>query len=173
MPDVRLIAVLRDPVDRTISHYFHNVKLGFGELSLEEAIDRGADLAPAERPDNRSPASKVRRARWQPRGIRAGVRTRITCHGGWPSSDDSQILVIEAESLYDDPAATTATVCDFLQLPQPQSQHFAQHNAGKRTGVDGDLVAWLTSTFREPNGELRQLLQARLGDRSPDLRWAR
>ena len=171
VPDVRMIAVLRDPVDRTVSHYFHNVKLGLEELNLEEAIHR--ELTWHQSSD---PATGPLHRRFGVLGSgRAYLgRSMYAQHlARWfDRFDDSQILVVEAESLYDDPAATTATVCDFLFLPHPTSQQFARHNAGRRTDVDGELVAWLTSTFSEPNRELRELLHTQLGDRTPDLRWA-
>jgi hypothetical protein len=39
LPDARLIALLRDPVERAYSHYRHNVALGIETLSFEDAID--------------------------------------------------------------------------------------------------------------------------------------
>ena len=38
VPDVKLIVLLRDPVDRAISHYFHEVKKGRETLSIDEAM---------------------------------------------------------------------------------------------------------------------------------------
>src|SRR3954453_12461513 len=40
LPDARLIALLRSPVERAFSHYQHEVALGREPLSFEEAIDR-------------------------------------------------------------------------------------------------------------------------------------
>jgi hypothetical protein len=39
IPDARLIAVLRDPVDRAYSHYWHARRLGQESLSFEDALD--------------------------------------------------------------------------------------------------------------------------------------
>src|SRR5215216_7751234 len=39
LPNVRLIALLRDPVDRALSHYHHELALGRESLSFEEAIE--------------------------------------------------------------------------------------------------------------------------------------
>lgn len=39
VPDVRLVVLLRDPVDRAYSHYNHEVALGREPLSFEEALD--------------------------------------------------------------------------------------------------------------------------------------
>ncbi|HEY9295730.1 MAG TPA: sulfotransferase domain-containing protein, partial [Phormidium sp.] len=37
-PQVKLIVLLRNPVERAISHYYHEVRLGFEDLGLEDAI---------------------------------------------------------------------------------------------------------------------------------------
>jgi len=37
-PDARIIYVMRDPVERTISHYWHNVRTGAERRDLEKAI---------------------------------------------------------------------------------------------------------------------------------------
>jgi sulfotransferase family protein len=39
LPDARLIAILRDPVDRAYSHYWHNVRRGREPLSFREALE--------------------------------------------------------------------------------------------------------------------------------------
>ncbi len=42
LPQVKLIALLRDPVGRAYSHYQHEVARGFETLSFEEAIEAEA-----------------------------------------------------------------------------------------------------------------------------------
>lgn len=37
-PDVRLIYMVRDPVDRMLSHYLHNIGGGYDDRTLEEAL---------------------------------------------------------------------------------------------------------------------------------------
>lgn len=49
LPDVRLIALLRDPVDRAISHYYNDKRVGTELRGLDEAIDE--ELSFLERPD--------------------------------------------------------------------------------------------------------------------------
>ena len=39
LPDARLIAVLRDPVERAISHYYHDRKVGGEARSLDQAME--------------------------------------------------------------------------------------------------------------------------------------
>lgn len=58
LPDVRLIALLRNPVDRAYSHYHHEVRRGRERLSFDEAIrqerERLADTASKLLADDRA-----------------------------------------------------------------------------------------------------------------------
>ena len=38
VPDARLVLLLRDPVQRAVSHYWHEVRLGHEDRSLEDAL---------------------------------------------------------------------------------------------------------------------------------------
>ena len=40
IPEVKIIAVLRDPTKRAISQYFHARRRGYEQLSIEDAIDK-------------------------------------------------------------------------------------------------------------------------------------
>ncbi|MCC6222816.1 MAG: sulfotransferase [Thermoleophilia bacterium] len=52
LPDVKLIAILRDPVARAWSHYWFNVRRGREHLGFEEALAREAERTSA--PDSRA-----------------------------------------------------------------------------------------------------------------------
>jgi len=43
LPDVKLIFILRDPVKRAYSHYWHEVRLGYESLSFNKAIEKEED----------------------------------------------------------------------------------------------------------------------------------
>ena len=42
-PDARFFYLVRDPVERAISHYWHNVRLGYESRSIDEAIINGSE----------------------------------------------------------------------------------------------------------------------------------
>jgi len=48
VPGIRLVALLRDPVDRAYSHYQHEVALGREACSFEEAIEREGERMEGE-----------------------------------------------------------------------------------------------------------------------------
>jgi hypothetical protein len=42
LPDARIIALLRDPVQRALSHYNHNLRLGIESRTFEDALEQEA-----------------------------------------------------------------------------------------------------------------------------------
>ena len=170
VPDVRLIVLLRDPVDRAVSHYFHNIKLGLEDLSLEEALKREESWKCEESPDT-GPVHRKFGALGSSRAYMGRSMYARHLERWFEHFDPSQLLALEAESLYEDPAAAMAAVCSFLGFQFHPDRHFERHNAGRRTSVEHSLIERMTDGFVNPNRELNRQLEARLGDRQPLLRW--
>jgi hypothetical protein len=115
LPQVKLIALLRNPVDRAFSHYQHEVRGGREVLSFAEAIDREAERLAGEEerlaadPDYYS--YNHHRYSYTLRGRYVDQLRRWTEH--FPRS---QLLVVQSERLFHDPLAVTAEVHAFLGL---------------------------------------------------------
>ncbi|TMK61142.1 MAG: sulfotransferase domain-containing protein [Actinobacteria bacterium] len=113
IPDVRLIALLRDPVDRAISEYHHAVRLEFEERPIETALDPDHAIeAPArgatewfDRPDG-----DARRRSYLARGRYAEQLPRW-----WRVFPREQLLVLETAELRTE--AAMPRVFEFLGLP--------------------------------------------------------
>lgn len=104
LPDARLIAILRDPVDRAYSHYWMNRSLGIESLGFEEAIEREPErLASGKRPDAYG---------YLDRGRFLGQLTAV-CE----RYDRGRLHVLLFEDLRRDPGASYKEVCRFLQIP--------------------------------------------------------
>jgi hypothetical protein len=94
-PDARLIYLVRDPVERTISHYWHSVRY-FGEYRpIEKAI------------------------REDPQYLDVGdyAMQLAEYYRFFPRE---QILILTFEDLTEDPSAVMATVSDWLGLDRPR-----------------------------------------------------
>lgn len=65
LPDVRLIAILRDPVDRAYSHYWLNRSRGREPLSFEQALEDEADRLKGPSPTDRFFYSYADRGRYK------------------------------------------------------------------------------------------------------------
>jgi hypothetical protein len=114
LPEARLIVLLRDPVERTLSQYFHSVRLGLEPLPLEEALAAEVDrLAGAETalsaPDglhrSHQEHSYVARSRYEKQLLH-----------WYQYFEASQFLVMRSEDLFLNPADAWQRVQDFLGL---------------------------------------------------------
>src|SRR5918994_1595947 len=116
LPDVTVVALLRNPIDRALSHYHHEVRGGREALSLEEALDREAERLAGEeerlvsQPDYYS--YNHHRYAYTRRGLYLEQLRRWEQH--FPRS---QMLIIQSERLFADPVGTTAAVYRAMGVP--------------------------------------------------------
>jgi len=91
LPNVRLITTLRDPVERTFSHYLYLVRSGLTRATFEEALEQFPEL--------------IRNSRYH---------THLSRY--WAHFPRAQVGVFFFESLQQNPAAFARDVFDFLGL---------------------------------------------------------
>jgi hypothetical protein len=117
VPDVKLIALLRNPVDRAYSAYNHKVAAGQEPLSFEEALAEEDERTAGEMEKMLSDESyysrSVRVHAYRSRGIYVDQLQRWHKHFG-----PEQLLVLRSEDLFADPVATMDVVEEFLELPK-------------------------------------------------------
>ena len=115
LPHARLVALLRNPIERAYSHYQHEVRDGRESLSFPEALDREAErLAGEEDRLRREPgyySYNHHRYSYTRRGLYLEQLLQWVRH--YPRA---QLLVLQSEWLFRDPAAATSAVYDFLGL---------------------------------------------------------
>lgn len=105
LPDVKLTFILRNPVDRAYSHYWHEVKLGYEWLSFEEAIKVEQERLAKGNIINRIHYSYLDRGEY----IEQIKRFRK-----YFSKD--QILVLITEELKSNPEIIMRQIFEFLQI---------------------------------------------------------
>lgn len=153
VPEVRIIALLRDPVERAISHYKHEVRRGFEDLEMmaafemeEERLRGEADRLAA---DSTYVSFSHQHHSYQARGDYAEQLDRyLECFSA------SQMLVLEAERFWTDPEPTLKTVFDFLSLDPWTPPEVPHLNATKPATVPGEIRRYLENRFREGNARL-------------------
>lgn len=161
LPKAKLIALLRDPVERAFSDYEHMVRLGFETLSFADAVQaEPARLAPelarmAEDPMYFSPThhhfSYVSRGRYAEQ-IRRWVQH-------YPRGS---ILLIESKHLYQDPAETFLRILDFLDVSLWAPPSFRNYSyVGRppdRSRIDPGVRHELMDTYAADDRALHSLL---------------
>ena len=114
-PHMKLIAILRDPVDRALSHYHREVRLGFEPLTFEEAVDAEPQRLAADQHRLLEPPHYYSHNHHHYSYLDRG---RYGHHlGRWLEHFPRQQLhVVRMESLFEDPETVIGKTLAFLGL---------------------------------------------------------
>lgn len=163
LPNVKLVALLRDPVDRAISHHRHERRLGHDPLEFEEALaaepSRLAEALEALQENPLDPAKALERYSYLARGRYAEQLERWFEH-----FDRSQVLVVRSEDMWTDPAGVYSRVLSFVGLrdwrpPTFANFSYAEGNTPRSSSpVSPDVLAWMRDYFRPHNERLYDLV---------------
>ena len=113
LPNVKLIVLLRDPVERALSQYFHSSRLGLDHMDLEEAfaaetgrLKNSAEALKQGLPHlSHQQHSYVSRSRYE---------EQLRRFDRYFNSD--QILLLKSEDLFCKPQFTWETIIEFIGL---------------------------------------------------------
>jgi len=154
LPSARLIVLLRNPVDRALSHYQHEVRGGREPLSFEAAIDKEAERLAGEEERLRAQPGYYsfnhHRYAYAGRGHYVEQLRRWVEH--YPRS---QLLVLQSERLFRDPGAAVGTVQQFLGLRAHRGESYKPFLQGDYAReMRSELRRRLATYFESHNREL-------------------
>lgn len=158
IPQAKLIVLLRDPVERAISSYFHEVRRGRETRPILQALQ----TEDAAMDDVRARGNyKDLRWIWKAyitRGLYAQQLERFFAH--YPRE---QILILESSDFYSETERTLAQVLEFVGMDDAGFEiDLTPVGVGtNRTKVGAEVYDWLTRRFDEPNAQLESLLERR------------
>lgn len=128
--DMRLIALLRDPVERSLSQYFHSRRLGLEPLEINDAFDMEAERLKGSIPIiklsdgihlSHQEHSYIARSRYDEQLIRY-----FNLFGR------NKILVLRSEDLFYKQQPTLRQIADFLMIGNfPDSVNVPRANSGE------------------------------------------
>lgn len=157
VPDAKMIALLRDPVERALSNYRMSSRGVREDLGMVEAFEAEEERAAAPRSAEQADADRDWYA-YKARGRYAEQLTRY-----FDRFDRDQILVVRSEDLFDDSAATCREILRFLELPDaPSSLQLPRSNKTKEADVPPAARRLLEDYYVGPNEDLADLLGRRL-----------
>jgi hypothetical protein len=155
LPDVRLIAVLRDPVSRAWSHHRHEVELGFEDLSFEDALEhepeRTAGEAERLAADPQATSFAHQHYTYVARGRYVEQLQRW-----WDVVPRERLLLVRAEDLHRDPGSTFDAICAHLGIDAWRPAGWGTYNASKPGGMAPDTKASLREAFAPWNARLAE-----------------
>lgn len=155
VPDARLIAVLRNPTERAISHCFHEKRKRRESLPMLEAMQQEEQrLAPVIA--SKDYKSKVfMQCSYKSRGLYRQQLERFLDY--FPRQ---QLLVLDSKELFRAPDKILAQVFDFVGVDAGfKVKKLRPRNVGKnRVAVDPEVYQYLNDYFLPHNQALYELL---------------
>jgi Sulfotransferase domain len=148
VPDVRLIALLREPTARAWSHYRMRTKGAADPVAFLEVLERAAAAG----------VGPHRPVRGEP-----GMDNLYLYRGRYADILDDwyavfpaeQILLVRSEDMFSDPAGSYRRVAAHIGLPERVLPAFTVANQSRgEAEVPGRLREWLDDYYAEPNRRL-------------------
>ncbi len=162
MPQVRLIVLLRDPVNRAYGHYQERVKEGTEDLSFSAALEAEPQRLAVDEQRRQNDPTYYSRAHdlfsYRDRGIYLPQLQRLAEH--FPAD---QLLVVRSEDLYTDPQTVYDDVARFLGIRPRPLRDARQHNYIPRSPIDPEVAATLRAFYQPHNRRLFEYLGRDLG----------
>jgi Sulfotransferase domain len=160
LPAVKLIAMLRDPVERAYSAYQHEFARGFEWEAFERALDLEGERLVGEidrmRSDQTYESFAHRHHSYTRRGHYAEQLAVFLKLFG-----PEQLLVIDSEAFFTDPAAEYKRIVDFLDVEPFQPARFDRYNARPRAAMSSQTRSRLEGHFGPHDDHLEDLLHRR------------
>lgn len=146
LPGVRLLVLLRDPVERAYSAHSHELARGYETLPFEAALDAEPDRLAGE--DERLAADGAARSHshqhhaYVARGEYVTYLERLEALVG-----RERLHVVDSSEFFTAPEEVFAGVLRFLRLPEHPGVRFEQHNARHRSSLPAHLRTRLEEHF--------------------------
>lgn len=155
IPRVKLIAILRNPTERAISHYFHEVRKKRETLPILKALQAEEQRLEKILRENDFTNPVYFHASYKKRGMYSEQLQRFIRY--FPRE---QILVLSSEEFFSNPGDVLRQVFRFLEVNENFSvKDLTPRNVGwNRKEVDPEVYEYLNDYFSLPNQELYQLL---------------
>lgn len=158
VPEAKLIALLRDPVDRAFSSWKLNQRMGWETREFAQAVEEEIALGlemdrPSTLPADISQA-KPGTLRWS-----YVLKSRYAGHiERWVELFGSdQLLVVQSERLFQDPVPNLKIICDFLEIESSKLGQFPRVNTTPSRQLDQGTRRLLTEFFADSNQRLETL----------------
>jgi hypothetical protein len=160
VPQARLIALLRNPVDRAYSHYHHNVRKGMETRTFEEVLEVEAARLQGERcrEEEHNAVTQGKQTSYLSRGIYVDQLMRLSKY-----FDDEQVLVLKSEDFFRRIPESMQRVVRFLGLPAWEPPAVNIPNTGGYAPMDPAMRQRLETFFEPHNRRLYEYLSVDYG----------
>lgn len=154
-PDIRLIVMLRDPVERAWSHWRMEYSRGVETHPFSWCIREGRQRLLAA-----TPWGVHREFSYVERGFYGEQIQRL-----FAIFSREQVLILTADSLRADPGCVLGQVADFLGAPRRGAVKHREVHVGREVGaeLEADDAAYLRDLYARDMGRLKELTGVQFG----------
>lgn len=152
-PKMKIVAILRNPVDRTISHYHHACRAGLEHRSLSQAL--------------RSHRQELDHNAHDPDKLNNYLATSLYAPAlarWFACFPREQIQVVFSENLFQAPQTSLDGLCQFLEIHSYHLDTPTNCNPGKYQPSAPEIRQKLQEFFKPYNRQLQDLLDCPLPD---------
>jgi len=160
--DVKIIALLRNPVDRAYSHYHHEVRIGCEKLSFEEAIKNEHKRLEGEVEKMMKDESYYSYAHQHFTYLERGKYVD-QLKNWFKYFNNNQILILPSESFFNNIHISLKKVFEFLNLSVKSEIEKKIYNLGNYSPLEPDIRKELSEYFSPYNKRLYAYLQRDYG----------
>lgn len=146
-PNMKIVMILRNPIERAHSMYYMQVTRGIESLSFWDALHQEAERARMCLP------YQDRRFSYVDRGLYVEQLRRI-----WRYFPQQQTLILKSESLKTEPAVTLNKICSFLGVSNFKVTEKKTVNAGNYPQMSGRERDYLRGVFEYEILNLERIL---------------
>ncbi len=154
LPNIKLLVIFRNPVDRAFSQYHHWRRLNWEDRSFEVAINAELEIL---KTTPKQPQGD--RKYWQMSGNYIGRGVYIEFIQKWMEIfPGEQFLILRGEDLYQTPDDTMKQVFNFFGLPEHKLAKYNKLNSGYYAPISDLLRQRLSEYFQPHNQRLEEYL---------------
>ncbi len=158
LPDTQFVVMLRDPVERTISHWSEQTRNGVEQLTLAQALQAEGDRLGNDAQRLASGAVPTSHAHEQ-QSFAAQSEYADSLERWFDVAGRERVLVVFSEDYYSDAHSVLDPISDRLGIEAFPAAVGAHRNAAPRSGaIDVALEAQLVERFRPDVARLKALI---------------
>lgn len=140
-PKVKLILLLRNPIDRAVSHYYHWLSLKWELRSFEEAVQSELNTSNL---DNEGYLARGLYIKFLEQWLQVFPR--------------EQFLILSSEEFYANPDQKTGEVLQFLGLPEYHLLQYKKYNTRPYPSISTETRSLLQNYYQPYNQQLEDFL---------------
>ncbi|MCV0366633.1 MAG: sulfotransferase domain-containing protein [Nitrosopumilus sp.] len=153
LPNVKLIVLFRNPIDRAYSNYHLGVRAGSENLSFEDAIQ-----VELNRLTNKIESENELEKYTTPRSYIAKGLYANQLKIWLELFNNEQLFIISTEDFESKPQETLDKIFDFLQIPKNHVVNPEKHKVASYPKMKSETRKFLVDFYKKPNAELFSMI---------------